>query len=53
MVDTTPDGGILLRPAGVYPIEAYSDQRTREFRREDRMTAREAAWIRKRIRRPS
>lgn len=53
LVDTTPDGGILLRPAGVYPIEVYSDQRIQEFAREDRMTAREAAWVRKQIRRRS
>ncbi|MGH7411497.1 MAG: AbrB/MazE/SpoVT family DNA-binding domain-containing protein [Candidatus Methylomirabilis sp.] len=53
VVDTTPDGGILLRPAGVYPIEIYSDRRLREFRTEDRMTAREATWVRKRTRRPS
>jgi AbrB family looped-hinge helix DNA binding protein len=53
VVDTTPDGGILLRPAGVYPLEVYSDQRLREFSKEDRITAREAAWVRRRIRRPS
>ncbi|MGQ0568338.1 MAG: hypothetical protein ACT4P5_02220 [Armatimonadota bacterium] len=27
LVDVTKDGGILLRPAGVYPIEVYSDAR--------------------------
>jgi AbrB family looped-hinge helix DNA binding protein len=53
VVDTTPEGGILLRPAGVYPIEIYSDRRLREFRSEDRMTAREATWVRNRTRRPS
>jgi AbrB family looped-hinge helix DNA binding protein len=53
VVDTTPDGGILLRPAGVYPIEVYSDRRLREFDKEDRLTAREATWVRKRTRRPS
>ncbi len=31
LVSTTPDGGILLRPAGVYPIEIYSDERMQEF----------------------
>lgn len=53
LVDTTPEGGILLRPAGVYPIEVYSDRRVREFQREDRMTAREAEWVRRRTRRPA
>jgi AbrB family looped-hinge helix DNA binding protein len=51
VVDTTPDGGILLRPAGVYPIEIYSEQRVNEFQRDDRMTARETAWVRKKLRR--
>src|SRR5438046_957236 len=25
LVDVTPEGGILLKPAGVYPIEIYSE----------------------------
>jgi AbrB family looped-hinge helix DNA binding protein len=35
LVETTPDGAILLRPAAVYPIEIYSDQRVEEFEREN------------------
>ena len=31
LVETTSDGAIILRPAGVYPIEIYSDQRIEEF----------------------
>lgn len=31
MVDTTDDGAILLRPAGVFPIEMYSDERVQTF----------------------
>jgi AbrB family looped-hinge helix DNA binding protein len=31
LVDTTDDGAIVLRPAGVYPIELYSEQRIAEF----------------------
>ena len=31
LVETTEDGAILLRPAGVYPIEIYSDERIEEF----------------------
>jgi AbrB family looped-hinge helix DNA binding protein len=51
VVETTPDGGILLRPAGVYPLELYSDKRLREFQKEDRIMAKETAWVRKRTRR--
>ncbi len=31
LVSTTENGGILLRPAGVYPIEIYTDERIKEF----------------------
>lgn len=37
LVDTTDDGAILLRPAGIYPIELYSDERIEEFDAADRM----------------
>jgi AbrB family looped-hinge helix DNA binding protein len=43
LVDVTADGGIVLRPAGVYPIEIYSDQRVTQFLKEDRPTAKERA----------
>jgi AbrB family looped-hinge helix DNA binding protein len=33
LVETTDDGAIVLRPAGVYPIEMYSEQRIEEFER--------------------
>ena len=33
LVETTGDGAIVLRPAGVYPIETYSQQRIEEFER--------------------
>lgn len=39
LVETTLDGAILLRRAGVYPIEIYSDDRAREFDDADRMDA--------------
>ncbi len=35
LVDATPDGAIVLRPAAVYPIEIYSDERVLEFEREN------------------
>jgi AbrB family looped-hinge helix DNA binding protein len=41
LVDVTEDGAILLRQAGVYPIEIYSETRIREFDRADRLTASE------------
>lgn len=45
LVDTTPDGAIVLRQAGVYPIEIYSDARLREFDAADRLTPGEAAKV--------
>ena len=39
LVETTPDGAILLRPAVVYPIEIYSDERIQEFVAEDTLPA--------------
>ncbi|MBI4280546.1 MAG: AbrB/MazE/SpoVT family DNA-binding domain-containing protein [Armatimonadetes bacterium] len=50
LVEITPDGGILLRPAGVYPIEVYSEERIREFMAEDRLTPQEARRIKRRAR---
>jgi len=37
LVEATSDGSILLRPAGVYPIEIYSDARVAEFMEEDQI----------------
>lgn len=31
LVETTDEGAIVLRQAGVYPIEQYSEARLREF----------------------
>ena len=45
LVDTTGDGAILLRPAAVYPIELYSDERVREFDEADRMDPATAARL--------
>lgn len=53
LVDVTPDGGILLRPAGVYPIELYSEKRVREFLAEDRISPKEAQRLKRRIRKTS
>jgi AbrB family looped-hinge helix DNA binding protein len=51
LVETSPDGSIVLRPAGVYPIEIYSDARIREFLEEDRLTATEVRRLKRRARR--
>jgi AbrB family looped-hinge helix DNA binding protein len=45
LVDTTPEGAIVLRPAAIYPIEIYSDARIREFDAADRMDAKTAARL--------
>lgn len=45
LVDTTSDGAILLRPAAVYPIELYSDERIREFDEADRIDPDTAARL--------
>jgi AbrB family looped-hinge helix DNA binding protein len=41
LVEAAPDGSIVLRQAGVYPIEVYTGDRVREFENADRMTAAE------------
>ncbi len=46
LVETTDDGSILLRPAGVYPVELYNDDRISEFLEEDRLTDKEVARLR-------
>jgi len=52
LVDIAPDGSIVLRPAGVYPLEIYSDRRVAEFLDEDRLSPREARRLRRTRRRP-
>lgn len=38
LVETTEDGALILRPAGVYPIEIYSDERLKAFAAADEMS---------------
>ena len=38
-VEISDDGAIVLRPAGVYPLELYDDARVAEFLAEDEMPA--------------
>ena len=46
LLETTPDGGVLLRQAGAHPIEIYSEERLKEFEEADRMTPDEADELR-------
>ena len=39
LVETTPEGAILLRPAAVYPMEIYPEERIKEFERENAVPA--------------
>ncbi|WP_114313192.1 AbrB/MazE/SpoVT family DNA-binding domain-containing protein [Thermus caldifontis] len=41
LVELSPEGTIVLKPAGVYPIEIYSQNRIQEFLEEDRLTLEE------------
>ena len=49
IVDTTDDGAIVLRQAGVYPIEIYSDERIASFLEEDKISPEQAAILEKTI----
>jgi len=37
IVESEADGSVRLRPAAVYPIEIYSDERIAEFERENEL----------------
>lgn len=39
LITAAPDGSIILRQAGVYPIELYTDERIAEFERENAIPA--------------
>ena len=45
LVETTQEGGILLQPAGVYPIEVYSQERLEAFAEADQLTVEESQAI--------
>lgn len=38
LVELGADGSIILRQAGVYPLEIYTDDRVREFEESDRLS---------------
>ena len=47
LLDLAPDGSIVLKPAGVYPVEIYTEKRLQEFERENRMTPSEKRRVAK------
>ena len=49
LVDTAADGSIVLRQAGVYPLEIYGEERLREFEAADRLTAGETARLKRKL----
>lgn len=38
VLEVTDEGGIVLQPAGVYPLEVYSNRRVEEFLDADRLS---------------
>ena len=47
LVGATDDGAILIRPAAVYPLEVYSDERVAEFVAADAMGTEREKRLRK------
>lgn len=45
LVELAPEGGLLLRPAGVYPLEVYTEERLQELLAEDALTEEEQARL--------
>lgn len=45
LVELAPEGGLLLRPAGVYPLEVYAEGRLQELLAEDALTEEERARL--------
>ncbi len=45
ILNVTEDGAIVLRQAGVYPLEVYSDDRIQEFLEADELSEDEGAYL--------
>lgn len=45
LIAVAPDGSIVLRQVGVYPIELYTDERIAEFERENAVPAELASRV--------
>lgn len=52
LVETSPDGAIVLRPAGIYPLEVYSKERLEEFEVADRMAPETVKRVRRALSKP-
>ncbi len=50
LVELAPDGAIVLRPVGIYPIELYSDGQVKEFLEADALSDEERARVKKTLR---
>jgi bifunctional DNA-binding transcriptional regulator/antitoxin component of YhaV-PrlF toxin-antitoxin module len=46
IAEACEDGTIVLRPAAIYPIEIYTDERVKEFEQENEMTEEERERVR-------
>ncbi len=49
LVETAADGSIVLRQAGVYPLEIYAEARLSEFEAADRMSAGESVRLKRKL----
>ncbi len=52
LVEATEDGAILIRPAAVYPIETYSEDRVQEFLAADRLDPERSERLRRTLAEP-
>ena len=50
LLDVAEDGSIVLKPAGVYPFEVYTEDRLKEFARENRLSPSERHRVRRILR---
>ena len=51
LVEATNDGAVILRPAGVYPIELYSDARVKQLEESNRLAPANAKRVQRALRR--
>lgn len=49
LVETTTEGGILLQPAGVYPIELYSPEYLADLAEADAISPEESEKLERRL----
>ena len=47
ILEVGDDGAVHLRPAAVFPIESYSEQRIKEFEKEDALTPEQKLRLKK------